>query len=747
MKIIGRCDNDHLVRRRTGQKTQEKHLTKAAERLKIVPKRADRINNTTMADTEQTHQIKMRPRARIIGLIGEELISDEEAALVELVKNAYDADASEVVITFHNSITDVKTIEIEDNGCGMTADAIQSGWFEPGASKKRTLGYSEGGRVLLGAKGIGRFAAAKLGRFFKVKTKSSKNNQEIEVNIDWKEFESDNYLDSVNSKKKKKNGGNSSVGTTLIIEGINSIVWNENKYKNLMARLNGLISPNFIENKKFTIKIRQSSYSKLETVTTPTFFEEPRYLCQGRVIKNNNEYKITGSVIAKGFDGKPYNDKIEDIVEADECGTFEFKITAWDRDKASLDLMVDAKDSLSAKNIKKMLDAYCGVRIYRDGFRIFPYGGQGNDWLSLDQRNRQNPTLRLSNSQVIGSILITNDCNEGLIDRSSREGLKHNVAYYQLVDIVHDKIMPKIELIRYNIRPRNTSQYKIQSLIEAKNSINNELANIKHLLKSPKDRQEFDISKKAITEDIKQIQNMFSIVVPAAGLGVSAKILLHEIGSPVNGITDTSELLKISLKKDLKINYKKEYQNDFNDIQNYAESLSKMHHAYEHSFKNFGEPVQFLISQKINSCLEFYNTLIKKQKIELNYHPNSLEVYMEPTALLHILLNLLDNAIYWIAEKNGAGKGGKIKIEVEEKNNGYCITLFDDGIGITEEEEHLIFNLGYSKKTSGTGLGLYICRELVGNYGTVKISERVNSLGGAAFEVFIQRKEKKNKNE
>jgi len=105
----------------------------------------------------------MRPRARLIGLIGDELISDEPVALVELVKNAYDADATRVEVRFEGSDPErPERIVVVDNGTGMDLDTVLTAWFEPGTVIKRKQERSPGGRLYQGAKGIGRFAAARL---------------------------------------------------------------------------------------------------------------------------------------------------------------------------------------------------------------------------------------------------------------------------------------------------------------------------------------------------------------------------------------------------------------------------------------------------------------------------------------------------------------------------------------------------------------------------------------------------------
>ncbi|MEK6293734.1 MAG: ATP-binding protein, partial [Paraburkholderia tropica] len=108
---------------------------------------------------------KLRPRARIIRTVGDQLISGPEAALIELVKNAYDADSPSVTIRIVPPNEDLPggLICVQDFGHGMTLETVTNGWFEPATDDKLKRRYSPGGRRLLGAKGIGRFATSRLG--------------------------------------------------------------------------------------------------------------------------------------------------------------------------------------------------------------------------------------------------------------------------------------------------------------------------------------------------------------------------------------------------------------------------------------------------------------------------------------------------------------------------------------------------------------------------------------------------------
>jgi len=128
---------------------------------------------------------KIRPRARIISLIGDELISDESVAVAELVKNAYDADATRVVVRFEGpNPLKPNSLVIADNGTGMTLNTVLEGWFEPGTTAKKRAMRSPSGRLYQGAKGVGRFAAARLASSLRMETRAQGESEGVTVILD-----------------------------------------------------------------------------------------------------------------------------------------------------------------------------------------------------------------------------------------------------------------------------------------------------------------------------------------------------------------------------------------------------------------------------------------------------------------------------------------------------------------------------------------------------------------------------------
>lgn len=152
----------------------------------------------------------IRPAGRLLLTIGRELIQDPCAAILELVKNAYDADSPDVVLSFHASGVDGITITVEDHGHGMSRETVLGAWLVPSTSDKQNRRESPKGRILQGRKGVGRFAASMLGEFLEMKTVTEAGEQ-TRVMMDWKIFENATFLDEVHvpvvTNPTKKNPG------------------------------------------------------------------------------------------------------------------------------------------------------------------------------------------------------------------------------------------------------------------------------------------------------------------------------------------------------------------------------------------------------------------------------------------------------------------------------------------------------------------------------------------------------------
>jgi len=695
--------------------------------------------------------LSMRPRARIISLLGDELISDESVAVVELVKNAYDADATIVSVVF--DANDPNNLTISDDGIGMTLETVKSGWFEPGTVLKKRKERSPAKRLYLGAKGIGRFAAARLGETLLMRTKKRNQSEGVEVLLDWGRFDDESYLDEISLDYEIGSIDDLKHGTILEISNLHARKhWIEEDFRSLHNRLSRLISPfetdaDQTEATNFAINLSIPGYPELTGRVQP------------HELTNKPKYRLVGDLSTDGlfdgeleFDGKKIKDfssrKLGNKDETVPCGPFEVEIRAWDRDRPGLSpFMLQFDQSLTG--IRKILNEYCGVSIYRDGFRVYPYGEPGTDWLSLDTRSRQTPTRRLANNQIVAAVRISRHENPNLVDRTTREGLVHNHEYNAL-RTWFVRILDLLESERYAARPREETKPEELSTLYEPFDISEVVAEAdKQLGKAHPVSKMVRQKDTDIREGVRRLQNHYSRVLLAAGLGQLVDLVVHEIGAPLGRASRDVGYLEKQLVGKFGINAldkllgngaHKQLEDTFIKIKAWLEQIGSLREKLiPKTAGRRGRASSFVIQEEISDNLSLFAALIAKQKIacKLRSPKESIVVHMSRSNLGQIIANLLDNSIYWLTRHHGDGKGGRIDIQVTTLKHGFRIRFSDDGPGVAEEDVELIFDQEFSRKPNGMGLGLFIARQVIDPYGKLIYRDDCK-LPGACFEASFE---------
>ena len=424
---------------------------------------------------------KIRPAGRHILTIGRDLIKDNQAAIIELVKNAYDADATKVDIFFDisqdkNSIK----ITIKDNGHGMTKDVVINKWLVPSTDDKLQRKTSPKGRILQGRKGVGRYAASILGEDLLLKTIDTEHNQ-TEIYLQWTSFEKAQYLDDIDILVATSRTTQNSC-TELVINGDASKVqeWlfiDERKEKTtkysemidaLITELQKLISPikKLENNDTFSIIIHIKGIKNYKE-----FIEE-----EIRPIPINDlyDYRLYGyttdsHTIELTYSNQKSSNLPDEFITLDidnykDVGKVEFDIRVYDRDSKDIYNLIDRGlkkfdgTSYNFNEARNILNTLNGISIYRNNFRIRPYGEPGFDWLLLDKRRVDNPSLRIGSNQVIGYIYIESEENSHLEEKSARDGLKENEYFNSFRNIIIEALK-ELEARRFSYR-RETDKIK-----------------------------------------------------------------------------------------------------------------------------------------------------------------------------------------------------------------------------------------------------------------------------------------------
>ncbi len=685
--------------------------------------------DATGAPALRSGTAKLRARARLIRLIGEDLISDEPVALVELVKNAYDADATTATVRFEG--IPPNRIVVEDNGHGMDLKTVLETWFEPGTPSKEETDRSPRGRIYQGAKGIGRFASARLARSLYLESQVSPEADGVMVLFDWGAFDDEAYLDQVEVAWEMGEPVALGRGTRLTLEGLRK-QWEERDYDDLHSRLSRLISP-FNEISDFEIILEIPGHPELSgTVQPPPLLLHPRY-------------QLNGTVTADGFfDGTLRHDgnvveeytehKIGGAGERPGCGPFSVEIRVWDRDREGLASVADLlKQGIT--QIRKTLNSYSGVSIYRDGFRVYPYGQAGNDWLKLDNRSRQNPVKRLANNQIVGAIQISRDSNPELRDRSTREGLVLNYASQQLEKWFTD-VLDLVEDYRYGVRRPPPTPASAEPLFEPFD-LGEAVRQVRAALGPAHPVTAMVAQLEAqISEGVERVQEVFSRLLMSAGLGQMVDVVIHEIGAPVGKITRQVDLLGRAVRQSSDPQVAASVAPMITSINGWLEQIHNLRQRLDpQTAGRRGRATSFDVRDEVDDTFRLYSALLDGQRIKwrIDSPEEPVRAFMARSALGQVLANLVDNAIFWLIRTKGVGKGGTIEAAIERREHGFAVFVSDDGPGVDEQDRSEIFEPYFTRKPNGMGLGLYIARLVIEPYGRLVYRDD-GKLSGARFE-------------
>lgn len=729
----------------------------------------------------KTDSYKIRPAGRHLLTIGRELIQDPFAAIVELAKNAYDADSPDVIITFRLSPNKkLFSIVIEDHGHGMSRDTVINRWMVPSTDDKLKRKESPGRiingvpvkRVMQGRKGIGRYAASVLGNDLLLETVHS-NGEKTTVFVVWADFEKATYLDDVEilvetSKNKATTGTKLTINCDLELLKI----WKNKKTKSspslldiLKKELKKLISPvstsidELKNDDKFSIKLIYDGIFDDQNEVVEEIIEPFPVL-------EFFDYKISGLVNADGtglltFSNQKARNTIDEKIEykfnggSTSCGAVYFDIRVFDREKEAIVSLIerglkdDAGNYLGILEAKNLLNEFNGVGVYREGFRIRPLGDPDFDWLQLNRRRVLIPTLRIGSNQVVGHILIQSEEESYLIEKSARDGLRENTAFERLKELSRE-IIGLLESRRFEYRFK-------AGLSRPGTKVDKELARLfsfekmrqaihDKLVKSGIDKSTAEEitqiitaeeeDKNRIAEDIRQTVAVYQ---GQATLGKIINVVLHEGRRPLNYFKNQIPNLNTLYNAF----QKKHDPGILTKIFPITEGFGTNADVFVKLFSRLdplaagkrGAKKELPLRSTIEAVFSVFQKEIDKNNIKINVIGPEAFTYLSWQQDIYVVFtNLIDNSIYWMTGKNSPEKQITIDIVVSNTELQY-IDYRDTGPGIESShiESEVIFEPHFSTKPDGTGLGLAIAGEAASRNGLEL--KAFNSDSGAYFRL------------
>ena len=709
----------------------------------------------------KTEALSIRPYARLLTMLGDQLIKNERIALVELIKNAYDADADCVEVRFedfgeHMVNGDDSCIVVRDNGVGMSRDVVKTQWMNPAAPQKyvdKQKGVRktpEKGRVIQGEKGIGRFAVLKLGKMITVTTRPRGEALETVLAYDFSRFDDDFvlenerpreiFLDEIKidcrqSEPKKLPGAEH--GTIIEIRNLKG-AWNEDIIGKLCDDVSNLTDPvSRLTRRKsadrFDIAVlcngELQEVAAGEAESLKALIEDKAVLnIQGafrssenafafRIGNDDNEVslqdpKITGLWVwrqrfrkARSTAGTqmsiPFQREAGYV-----CGDFAFQFYIFDFSRG-----IDGRHVLKQEEKNQLKEHR--IYLYRDGLRVYPYGDPDDDWLNIDvTRGTGRAGDFFSNDQIIGWIDITQEGNPRLRDKTNREGLiESGGAAADLIFLVQAFLsyVKQYPYGRYQQKQRRRSSTRLMS--DA--AVADGLADLQEgLEESGHESQARKVAK--VAAEYKREKEHLSRRVEAtedlAGVGLSVEMASHDIMLLMSRAQDIAKRIARSARAAGGSEIREQADMLVGVLQQITDGMKEVQVLFKSSRRRRKvlkiEPVLDRIHQIYESLLAQRN--ISYQKVTLDGSP--LAANTTDGVVMQVLINLFDNACYWLDTFDPSEREIQVTID---GNHGELI-FSDSGPGIDPDDLPYLFEPFYSGKgQEGRGLGLYIARQLL----------------------------------
>ncbi|MEX5610156.1 ATP-binding protein [Pseudomonas protegens] len=738
--------------------------------------------------------------ARVTLQLGRESISSSTVAISELIKNSYDADAEKTSVSFHLKNHATSTLIIQDDGNGMSPEILFSHWLKIGTDNKSTNERSEiKRRVLTGAKGLGRLGIDRLCKKLVLYTKTKEMDKAIQLNIEWRRFE--NTSKSLSEIKHQifevdlpvidKYGtvfsNTESSGTRMALIGLKD-QWDALFLDTLENELRLLTSPFYSEN-DFSINL----------ATHKDGIKTEKNLSSEELL-NVARWKVKASVTENGVISVSYNNKQKGIEiipppalwntwikgQGDRPlfgpATFEFYYLVQDTENLS-------KLNLKVKNFREYMRLNQGVRLYRDNFRVRPYGepsGKG-DWLDLGLRKASSPGgvsqpgWRIGPNQIIGAALISREHNAILNDQANREGLVENSAFYQLrhfllrtietfeilvqKDASSDteinfseelaKILSKtnedleqaIAELKKTVSTLRTKKKVKRKQLSHEQIVSQRLTQLESLRKRQREAEKRYLE--ALKNEKSELEDQKNTLSNLASIGILTISFGHEVRQhsalALNGTTRALNSLQKHENPDQTLTTPIEFIKLAKDGAQYVDNFSRF--AIDNIKPDKRTRKKVNVARVFNYVFDVFSATLKKMNIQTTINVPSEnftgEVYAFEIDWESIAINFMTNSI-WAIESSPSRTNSFIIVDISESDEELSLIYKDSGIGLEIGAEETIFIPMNSGKRDirgnviGTGMGLAIVRTHVEDHMGGQITANAQSdIGGAEFTIKV----------
>ena len=675
-------------------------------------------------------------------------------------------DQVENLESFLSTLDEVYALEnriiVSDTGTGMSKQDLIDNFLTIGTgSRKREIdsaladhSYQEKRAPFLGEKGIGRLSVMRLGDKLRVETAKKPDTYFNILAIDWTKFDTlDTALDKINVTPER--GGPKPEphwhGTRLIIGGL-AADWTHGRVKELCDDFSRLTDPFSDTKRRPRIAIFWNGARESIPRMDKHLLDCAHASAKGRyVIRDSGpELECTVEAIDLGFP-HPYEkedhflagDDLTGLARGDsgkvpllavrDLGEFQFEIYWFSRRRLkSIDSIGDQKE------VRKLQHRWSGILLFRDGFRVLPYGEDGDDWLALDRPALGSKGYLLNRAQFVGRVNISRLGNPKLIDQTNRQGLRvcpeQEVFVALLNHTIQDSLRDSLKNVqkRYKAPPQIVAKVKTDALDlvdKANVSLKEFRRQAPELIDTINELQNFiDGFKKLLLQlefRIAEVEDEKHQMIQMAGVGLLVEVVAHELSrSTQNALASLESLRGRDIPDQLR--------GLLNSLRSEMRSVSKRLRVLDPlSVSGRQRKEQFALDALVQDVFDSHDLQFKRHDIRpiLKMPDHRVYIHGVKGMIVQIIENLISNSIYWLGLRKQRDSRFNPEITILLETDPLTFTYQDNGSGIAKENREKIFRAFFSlkEKTNRRGLGLYIARECAEYHGgSLTLDENVN---------------------
>ena len=685
----------------------------------------------------QSTSTHLRFSTGIVKRLGEELNPTLSKGILELAKNAYDADATECHIELRGVSQPGGTIIIRDNGDGMTLSQITDGWLVLGQSSKKPSSRTRLGRISAGSKGLGRLAALRMGRSTLLSTISKQEqNVQRELPIEWDKFDNAQIAEDFALNITRRSSSLSFIpGTEIRINDLRSAC-SRMEVKRLARELILLADPFDDNSQGFHPKLYTSEFEDLELLVQNRYFDDAEFHLSA-------EIRTNGEAFAKIVDWKGellYEAKHSDIVPNSK------ERTSYRCPPAKFDLWVFIlnKDTFSSRRsgiseVRRWLKDFGGVHIYYNSLRVNPYGGPDDDWLGMNLRRVRSPEERPGTNTSIGRVVV-HDQRKQLNEKTDRSGFIENNAFRDLRSFARDSMdwMAKCRIKEAERRRHRARKTVLKQSDTAQREFMSKIADVPGEM--------HDVIKDAFTSyessrdrEVNVLQKEVQLYRTLSTAGITAATFAHEsIANPIKIIRHSIAAIERRAKKFSGDFFSDQFKKPTNSIKRALDSLivlgnvtlSLLDHGKR---RNARLELHSILDDVLDTFGPFFHGA--DVKVIKKLVQGSPFLRGQRAAVESIMTNLLNNSI--AAFEDAGTQDRIIEISTQIVNNNWCLSISDSGPGIIGIRKSDIWLPGQTTRKHGTGLGLTIVHDAALDLGGSVDAVAHGSHGGAVITVYL----------